>query len=318
MRTVRCSGHPPGGGRRGLPRGCIPACTEVYPLPVDRILDTRLWKYYLASTLLRTVTRQHSSRMRIARLPTVCAVVVTIRPLSVSSGGWVGGYPRPNVPGGIYIPTPSPLVYPPSGIPNIPLVYPPLGYTPRTYPPHLSGGTWDQAYPPTFCGQTDRHLWKHYLPTTTVAGGKSEQSFLGKGSYFTFPSGNSYGLLLNSSMFIFSIIGLKLRACIYHIDDIVWCFMSIYMQGISKSFLGKIHFSCKDWVDTVSGNTNPEIVRHILKIQPISFFCLNSFHDPAKVISKSEISGLFFTESITFEWSIRRFPFSVKQRDRHK
>ena len=35
-----------------LPGGvCIPACTEAdNPSPVDRILDTRLWKYYLSAT----------------------------------------------------------------------------------------------------------------------------------------------------------------------------------------------------------------------------------------------------------------------------
>ena len=35
------------------PGGCIPACTEADTLPpVDRILDTRLWKYYLGPTSL--------------------------------------------------------------------------------------------------------------------------------------------------------------------------------------------------------------------------------------------------------------------------
>ena len=40
-----------------LPGGCIPACTEADTLPplVDRILDTRLWKYYLGPTSLRPV-----------------------------------------------------------------------------------------------------------------------------------------------------------------------------------------------------------------------------------------------------------------------
>ena len=80
MRTVRCSdrwggvsaqggclpggcvclgGVCPGGCLAGgvCLGGCIPACTEVdTPLPpVDRILDTRLWKYYLATTSLQTV-----------------------------------------------------------------------------------------------------------------------------------------------------------------------------------------------------------------------------------------------------------------------
>ena len=55
-----------------------------------------------------------------------------------------------HVQGGIYTPTPSP----PSGHPQ------PLERS------------WDQAYipPPLW---TDRHLWKHYLPATTVAGGKN-------------------------------------------------------------------------------------------------------------------------------------------------
>ena len=29
--------------------------------------------------------------------------------------------------------------------------------------------------PPTTGEQIDRHLWKHYLPATTVAGGKNQQ-----------------------------------------------------------------------------------------------------------------------------------------------
>ena len=41
-------------------RGCIPACPP--PPPVDRILDTRLWKYYLGPTLLQPVTITARSR----------------------------------------------------------------------------------------------------------------------------------------------------------------------------------------------------------------------------------------------------------------
>ena len=79
MRTVRCSSRLLGGGVSawlvsaqggvclggvclggvcpgGLPGGmCIPVCTEANNPPVDRILDTRFWKHYLAATLLRTV-----------------------------------------------------------------------------------------------------------------------------------------------------------------------------------------------------------------------------------------------------------------------
>ena len=40
-------------------QGCIPACP---PSPVDRILDTHLWKYYLGPTLLRRVTITARSR----------------------------------------------------------------------------------------------------------------------------------------------------------------------------------------------------------------------------------------------------------------
>ena len=81
MRTVRCSDRWGGGGvcpggclpggvclpggclsRRVSARGCLPR--GVYPSmhwgrhplpPVNRILDTHLWKYYLATTSLQTV-----------------------------------------------------------------------------------------------------------------------------------------------------------------------------------------------------------------------------------------------------------------------
>ena len=45
--------HSPGVWPGGM---CIPACTEAHP-PVDRILDTRLWKHYLSATTLRTVIK---------------------------------------------------------------------------------------------------------------------------------------------------------------------------------------------------------------------------------------------------------------------
>ena len=61
MRTVRCSGRRGGVSAQAgcLPRRgvsaqgacvCVPACSEAEPPPppVDRILDTRLWKYYVA------------------------------------------------------------------------------------------------------------------------------------------------------------------------------------------------------------------------------------------------------------------------------
>ena len=88
MRTVRSSSHvyP----SMHCPGGCMPQGVsaqgvsargeDVYPSmhwgtdpPVDRILDTHLWKYYLAATLLRMVTRKQSSRVQSGRLPTVRA-----------------------------------------------------------------------------------------------------------------------------------------------------------------------------------------------------------------------------------------------------
>ena len=242
MRTVRCSGHLPGGGKGGgfaqgcvCPGGCIPACTEVDPLPVDRILDTRLWKYYLASTLLRTVTRQHSSRMRIARLPTVCAVVVTIRPLSVSSGGGWVDTPGP-VSWGVYIPTPCPLVYPPSCIPNIPLVYPPPGYTPRTYPPRPSEGTWDQVYPPTPCRQTDT-CENITFPQLLLRAVKANKVFWTKDHTSLFRLGIHIDSSWNS-MFILSIIGLRVQVCISQGWYCLMFYVNLYVRNI-QIFLGE-------------------------------------------------------------------------------
>ena len=42
-------------GRCLVPGSGIPACTEADPPPLDRILNTRFWKYYLAPTSLRAV-----------------------------------------------------------------------------------------------------------------------------------------------------------------------------------------------------------------------------------------------------------------------
>ena len=52
MRTVRCS------GRLGRGGGCVSqhAMGQTPTPTVDRILDTRLWKYYLSQLLFRTVT----------------------------------------------------------------------------------------------------------------------------------------------------------------------------------------------------------------------------------------------------------------------
>ena len=106
MLTVRCSSHLQGRGclpGGWLPRGvsaqgvsaqavsaqgvCLPgewsgvsqhALRQTLPsLPVDRILDTHFWKYYLAATSLLTVTRKHCSGMHTACLPTILVLVVT-------------------------------------------------------------------------------------------------------------------------------------------------------------------------------------------------------------------------------------------------
>ena len=55
-------GVPGPGGVHGPRRG-VPACTEAdtLPPPVDRILDTRWWKYYLGPTSLRLVKIQKTS-----------------------------------------------------------------------------------------------------------------------------------------------------------------------------------------------------------------------------------------------------------------
>ena len=47
--------------QESIPVGCVPPACQPYvfrrlPLIVDRILDTRYWKYYLAPTSLRAVT----------------------------------------------------------------------------------------------------------------------------------------------------------------------------------------------------------------------------------------------------------------------
>ena len=54
MRTVRCSSRLLGGvcpGGLSAQGGCLPQCMLGHTSPpVDRILDTRLWKYYLSAT----------------------------------------------------------------------------------------------------------------------------------------------------------------------------------------------------------------------------------------------------------------------------
>ena len=58
MRTVHCSSHLPGGGvsaQGGVcpgvsTQGGLPGGGGVHLPPVDRILDTRLWKHCLSTT----------------------------------------------------------------------------------------------------------------------------------------------------------------------------------------------------------------------------------------------------------------------------
>ena len=71
MRTARSS------TMVGVPaRGGVPAQGGTCPgtPPMDRIPDTRYWKYYLAPTSLQAVTRQQSSRMHTACLEIVCLI----------------------------------------------------------------------------------------------------------------------------------------------------------------------------------------------------------------------------------------------------
>ena len=84
--------------------------------------------------------------------------------------------------GGVSL-VPCALRYPTPGYPA-PKPYPPLDTLPLdipcsldipcpldTLPPWTSDqeGAWDQRYPPPPRGQNDRHLWKHYLPQTSLA-----------------------------------------------------------------------------------------------------------------------------------------------------
>ena len=50
-----------------LQGGCIPACTEAdTPTPpVDRILDTHFWKYYLGPTSLRAVIKSCTHKLKL-------------------------------------------------------------------------------------------------------------------------------------------------------------------------------------------------------------------------------------------------------------
>ena len=95
-------------------------------------------------------TSKRSSRMRTARFCSFTGVYPT-PPFTLSLG-----YPIPRYPSPEY----STLGCLPLGYPT-----PHPGY-PSSWKEH---GTRNQRYPTPFpCKQTDRHLWKHYLPATTV------------------------------------------------------------------------------------------------------------------------------------------------------
>ena len=80
---------------------------------------------------------------------------------------FTGVYPTPPVTLSLGYPT---LRYP---TPEYSTPWMPAPWIPYPYPGYpISGkehGTRNQRYPTPFpCEQTDRHLWKHYLPATTV------------------------------------------------------------------------------------------------------------------------------------------------------
>ena len=83
VRGVTCSGGclVPGGACSGR----VSQHTLRQTPPVNRITDR--CKNITFATLLRTVTRQHFSRMRTARLPTVCVSVATYPPPRVPTLG---------------------------------------------------------------------------------------------------------------------------------------------------------------------------------------------------------------------------------------
>ena len=156
-------------------------------VPPYKLLDpslfshyTYIWKYSLLQA--QDWTWKHSSRMRTTHLS---AVRFWWSSLDVCTGRGVG-YPGP-MSGWVLYPTPD--LYPtPSG----PISYPPDLYpTPRPIPypldlyptiMHLCLTPMDLypispgpiPYPSwTYSLWTDSRLWKHYLPATTVAGGKN-------------------------------------------------------------------------------------------------------------------------------------------------
>ena len=118
--------------------------------------------------------RQHSSRMCTARLPTVRVSVATTR---CQSRGGVRYTHRLYLPPGYTYPPAPGYTYPtvPTSLDTYP--HPWRDLVPEIPTPQKGPGTRD-TYPYPIPKQIDRHLWKHYLSSTTVAGGKHDWSIL--------------------------------------------------------------------------------------------------------------------------------------------
>ena len=96
-------------------------------------------------------TRKHCSRMRTARLPTVCVVVS-------GRGDCIHTWPPLVYPPLVYSPLPYPVVSTSSTLTSHPLCY-----TPSIPGPTQKGPGTRHAHD---CGENDRYLWKHYLSAT--------------------------------------------------------------------------------------------------------------------------------------------------------
>ena len=115
--------------------------------------------YWFGPVYNSSPCKRQQDSISVGYVPPICQpYVLWWSPLGFSTGG---GISQVSCLEGVYIPTP--LVYLP------PWTYPPTpwkGPGTRDTHPHRR----DQAYTPW----TDRHLWKHYLPTTTVASGNED------------------------------------------------------------------------------------------------------------------------------------------------
>ena len=112
-----------------------------------------------SSSSIQGLTRKHSSRMRTTSLRIVCVVVATTR--CHYWGGYTYLTPA--------IPTPSAIAPWHTCSPQHTHPTPQKNLEPDipTYPQKAPGTMHTLPHPK----QNDRHLWKHYLPTTSLAGG---------------------------------------------------------------------------------------------------------------------------------------------------